>query len=85
MNSIDHNLVSYGTGTPIAKGFDPNEVLALMKGLFASDKVVCMEWAEVNPLLDTKGNRMAETAFRVLREIADAVALGTVGKGDTIF
>jgi len=85
VNSIDHNLVSYGTGTPIAKGFDPNEVLALMKGLFASDKVVCMEWTEVNPLLDTKGNRMAETAFRVLREIADAVALGTVGKGDTIF
>jgi hypothetical protein len=28
--------------------------------------VVCLEVVEVNPLLDTKGNKMAETAFEVL-------------------
>jgi len=31
--------------------------------------VVCFEICEVNPLLDTKGNRMAETAFGVLEKI----------------
>jgi len=31
-----------------------------------SQRVVCLELVEVNPLLDLKGNHMAETAFTVL-------------------
>jgi arginase len=28
--------------------------------------VVCLEITEINPLLDNKGNKMAETAFQIL-------------------
>jgi arginase len=33
------------------------------------------EVVEVNPLLDTKGNKMAETAFEVLEQITSTVIL----------
>jgi arginase len=38
-------------------------------------KVVCLEVVEVNPLLDTKGNKMAETAFEVLEQITSTIVL----------
>ena len=38
-------------------------------------KVVCIEFVEVNPLLDTKGNKMAETAFEILEAITSALIL----------
>lgn len=66
VDSMDCDLVSRGTGTPVEKGFDPNEVIALIDGLFSTGKVVCLETCEINPLLDEKGNKMAETAFDVL-------------------
>ena len=69
VDSLDCDLVSYGTGTPVPKGFDPNEAKEMIKGLVASKKVVCLEFVEVNPLLDTKGNKMAETAFEILDEV----------------
>ena len=69
VDSLDCDLVSYGTGTPVAKGFDPNEAQEMIKQLIASGKVVCLEFVEVNPLLDTKGNKMAETAFEILDEV----------------
>jgi hypothetical protein len=37
--------------------------------IIKSRKVICFEVVEVNPLLDTKGNKMAETAFEVLEQI----------------
>ncbi len=66
VDSLDCDMISRGTGTPVSKGFDPNEVIAIVKQLLSSKKVVCFEITEVNPLLDTKGNRMAEAAFEVL-------------------
>lgn len=69
VDSLDCDLISKGTGTPVSKGFDPEEVKAIIKGLFDTGKVVCLEVTEVNPLLDNKGNVMAETAFDVLDEI----------------
>lgn len=69
VDSMDCDLVSYGTGTPVPKGFDPNEAKEIIKLLIASEKVVCLEFVEVNPLLDTKGNKMAETAFEILDEV----------------
>ncbi len=71
VDSLDCDLVSRGTGTPVEKGFDPLEVIQLIEGLFASQKVVCLELTEVNPLLDTKGNKMAETAFDVLHRVTN--------------
>jgi len=66
VDSMDCDLVSYGTGTPVSKGFDPAEVESIIKGFLDSEKVICLEIAEINPLLDTRGNKMAETAFGVL-------------------
>ena len=71
VDSMDCDLISSGTGTPVSKGFDVDEVLEIIKSFFDTQKVVCFEICEVNPLLDTRGNRMAETAFEVLEEITN--------------
>jgi arginase len=34
------------------------------------DSLACIELAEINPLLDNKGNLMAETAFQLLDKIS---------------
>lgn len=69
VDSLDCDLISKGTGTPVSKGFDPEEVKEIIKLLIDSEKVVCLEVTEVNPLLDNKGNKMAETAFDVLDDV----------------
>ena len=69
VDSLDCDLISYGTGTPVPNGFDQNEVIEIIKLLMASDKVVCLEVVEINPLLDNKCNKMAETAFEVVNSI----------------
>lgn len=69
VDSMDCDMVSRGTGTPVPKGFDPQESIDIIKGIFDSGKVICFEITEVNPLLDTKGNKMAETAFEVLDKV----------------
>ena len=71
VDSLDCDLVSRGTGTPVSKGFDPEEVKMIIKSLLDTQKVVCLELTEVNPLLDTRGNVMAETAFGVLNEVTE--------------
>ncbi len=75
VDSLDCDLVSYGTGTPVPKGFDHEEVIKLIKGLLASQKVSCLEMVEINPLLDNKGNKMAETAFEVLKSVTADISL----------
>ena len=62
-------MISYGTGTPVPKGFDQHEIIAIINQIIQTKKVVCIEFVEINPLLDTKGNKMAETAFEVLETI----------------
>lgn len=69
VDSLDCDLISYGTGTPVSKGFDQHEVIDIVKSIIASQKVVCFEVVEVNPLLDNKGNKMAETAFEILEHV----------------
>lgn len=71
VDSMDCDMISYGTGTPVIKGFDQFEVIEIIQGIVGSGKVSCLEVVEVNPLLDTKGNKMAETAFEVLQAITD--------------
>ena len=68
VDSLDCNLVSHGTGTPVPNGFTQQEVTRILKRLFATNKVACLEVTEINPLLDEHGNRMAETAFQILRQ-----------------
>ena len=69
VDSMDCDTISYGTGTPVPKGFDQHEIIAIINQIIENKKVVCIEFVEVNPLLDTKGNKMAETAFEVLEAI----------------
>lgn len=66
VDSLDCDMISYGTGTPVQKGFAPDEVIAIISGILDSGKVECLEVVEVNPLLDKKGNKMAETAFDII-------------------
>ncbi len=66
VDSMDCDLISYGTGTPVAKGFDQYEIIEIINQITESGKVAAIEFVEVNPLLDFKGNKMAETAFEVL-------------------
>ena len=73
VDSLDCDLISNGTGTPVAKGFDQYEIIAIIKKVITSKKVICLEVVEVNPLLDTKGNKMAETAFEILEEITPCI------------
>jgi arginase len=70
---MDKDLVSDGTGTPVSKGFDQNEINLLLEGIVASKKVVCLELVEINPLLDTRGNKMAETAFDILDRVTGII------------
>ncbi len=73
VDSMDCDMVSYGTGTPVPKGFDPAEVKYIIQSLLSMGKVVCLELTEVNPLLDNHGNKMAETAFRILDEVVSGM------------
>lgn len=73
VDSMDCDMISYGTGTPVPKGFDQYEIIDIINGLLASKKVACLEFVEVNPLLDFKGNKMAETAFQILEEVTKEI------------
>ena len=73
VDSLDCDMVSYGTGTPVPKGFDQYEVIDIIDQLIVSKKVSCIEFVEINPLLDNRGNKMAETAFEVLDAITETV------------
>lgn len=75
VDSMDCDLVSYGTGTPVPRGFDQYEIIAIIDQIIETNKVVCIEFVEINPLLDNKGNKMAETAFEVLEHITSTIIL----------
>ncbi len=73
VDSMDCDAVSYGTGTPVPVGFLATEVMSIIDSFLGTGKVACIEFAEINPLLDNKGNKMAETAFQVLDHISKKI------------
>jgi len=73
VDSMDCDLISKGTGTPVSKGFDELEITEIITAFINTNKVVCFEIVEINPTLDNKGNKMAETAFDVLKETTKAL------------
>lgn len=73
VDSLDCDQISYGTGTPVKSGFNADEVFAIIEKFLATKKVICLELAEINPLLDNKGNKMAETAFHVLSKLENYI------------
>lgn len=73
VDSMDPILTSYGTGTPVANGLAPEEAKALMIALAQNPKTICMEVVEVNPCLDDKLNKMAETAFDIIETVIKTI------------
>jgi arginase len=41
--------------------------------VISTGKVICLEVAEINPLLDNMGNKMAETAFEILAKLEERI------------
>lgn len=72
VDSMDPS-VSEGTGTPVPGGFDEEEAKAILLGLVADPRLVCFEMVEINPLLDKKGNSMAEAAFRIMKPVYEKI------------
>lgn len=73
VDSMDCDLVSHGTGTPVPNGFSEAEVTELLTELVKSPKLCCFEVTEINPTLDEKTNTMADTAFRVLDQVSNII------------
>lgn len=73
VDSMDCDMISYGTGTPVPKGFDQYEIIAIINAFLKTKKVASLEFVEVNPLLDFKGNKMAETAFEVMEAVTRTI------------
>ena len=71
VDSLDCDEVSRGTGTPEPDGLYMGEALTLMQAFIANPKVCCLEIAEVNPVLDDKGNAMGEAAWDILAGTLD--------------
>jgi arginase len=69
VDSMDPDVVSHGTGTPVPNGFTPQESVTLIKLLFEKLPVCCFEMVEINPTLDEKRNTMGETAFDILEQV----------------
>ena len=72
VDSMDPDLTSYGTGTPVKGGFSPEEVKEILKGLLLFPKTIALELVEVNPCLDDK-NKMAEVALDILEHIVEVL------------
>ena len=66
VDSMDPDLTSYGTGTPVENGLTPAEVKVILMALAQNSKTVCIEIVEVNPCLDNKINTMAEVTLDIL-------------------
>ena len=69
VDSMDPQVTSHGTGTPVDNGLFPDEAEIIMKGLLESQKVCCVEFVEINPCLDEKKNEMAEVAFGIVENL----------------
>lgn len=73
VDSMDPEITSFGTGTPVGNGIFPEEAEEILTLLAQNPKTVCIEFVEVNPCLDNKINTMAETAFSLLDSVTTAL------------
>ena len=73
VDSMDCDLVSYGTGTPVQNGLTEQEASSLINHLLIDKRTNCFEMVEINPCLDNKQNKMAETAFRILESATSII------------
>lgn len=73
VDSMDPDLTSHGTGTPVKNGLKPEEAQAILTLLAKNKKTVCMEFVEVNPCLDEKVNTMAEVTLSLVESVVAAL------------
>ena len=73
VDSMDCDLVSYGTGTPVPNGLTENEAAGLVNHFLIDKRVCCFEMVEINPCLDNKQNAMAESAMRILENATNII------------
>jgi arginase len=73
VDSMDCDLVSYGTGTPVDNGLTEQEASQIINLLLLEKKTCCLEVVEINPCLDNKQNRMAETSFRIIEKASSII------------
>ncbi|MCO5268268.1 MAG: arginase [Brumimicrobium sp.] len=73
VDSMDPDIVSHGTGTPVEHGITPEEASVLLKHFAKHPKVKCIEFVEINPCLDEKINRMAEVTYKLIKEVVETV------------
>ena len=73
VDSMDPKATSYGTGTPVMNGLMPKQARELLNGLGNSPKMICIEFVEVNPVLDEKMNRMAEVTFELIDSLVNTL------------
>lgn len=73
VDSMDPDLTSYGTGTPVKNGLTVEEARFLLVGLAKDPRTACIEVVEVNPCLDEKVNKMAEIAFDLIESTAQTI------------
>ena len=70
---MDPQKVSDGTGTPVANGLSLPQSLTMLEALIKKlDNVNYFEITEINPMLDTQGNKMGEAANNILNVVLDA-------------
>jgi arginase len=73
VDSMDPDLTSHGTGTPVPNGLNPSEATEILKGCLAFPQTIAFELVEVNPCLDEKQNKMAEVAFEIIQDITGVI------------
>ena len=73
VDCMDPQEISSGTGTPVANGIKLKEVTDILTELCKSPKLVCFEIVEINPCLDEKKNKMAETGFKIIDQLAKII------------
>jgi len=65
VDSMDPDIVSHGTGTPVDHGLSPEEARYLLRHFANHPKVRCIEFVETN--------KMAEVAYDLLKEVVETV------------
>lgn len=73
VDSMDPEVTSHGTGTPVDNGLMVDEARYFLTELAKDPKLVCMEFVEVNPCLDEKINTMAEVTFDLLEAVTQEI------------
>jgi arginase len=73
VDSMDPDVTSYGTGTPVKDGITPEEASEMLSFFSKQEKLCCLEFVEVNPCLDNKKNKMAELTFELVKSAVNMI------------